>query len=104
MMINDPKQCASPEPEFRKTRHLIEGKKISFTFEGKEPVTALRNFSFSAKQGQILAIIGESGSGKSTLLKLIYGLLGPQSGEIRFEGYKIPDPAEKLIPDRKSVV
>lgn len=103
MMINDPKQCASPEPEFRKTRHLIEGKKISFTFEGKEPVTALRNLSFSAKKGQILAIIGESGSGKSTLLKLIYGLLGPQSGDIRFEGYRIPDPAEKLIPGHEDM-
>lgn len=88
----------SAPPEFQKTKHFIEGKRLSYTFEGKEPVTALKNFSFYANKGQILAIIGESGSGKSTLLKLIYGLLGPQTGEIRYEGYVIPDPSSRLIP------
>lgn len=103
MMIENPTLCASPEPEFRKNSSLIEARKISYTFEGKEPVTALRNLSFSAKKGQILAIIGASGSGKSTLLKLIYGLLGPQTGEIRYEGYKIPGPTEKLIPGHEDM-
>ncbi len=95
--------CTSPEPDYRKGRSLIEGKKVSYTFDGKEPVTAVRNLSFSAKAGQILAIIGESGSGKSTLLKLIYGLLGPQTGEIRYDGYKIPDPSERLIPGHEAM-
>lgn len=88
----------SAPPEFQKTRHFIEGKRLSYTFEGKDPVTALKNLSFFADKGQILAIIGESGSGKSTLLKLIYGLLGPQTGEVRCDGYVIPDPSTRLIP------
>src|SRR5690606_31301714 len=49
-------------------------------------------------EGNITAIIGESGSGKSTLLKLIYGLLEPSSGEIRYRGWLVPTRKDKLIP------
>src|SRR5690606_21719819 len=47
---------------------------------------------------KIPVIIGESGSGKSTLLRLIYGLLEPDSGEVRYRGLRVPSPREKLIP------
>src|SRR5690606_38285474 len=53
---------------------------------------------FGIHEGQITAIIGESGSGKSTLLKLIYGLLEPDAGEVRYRGWRVPNPREKLIP------
>jgi spermidine/putrescine transport system ATP-binding protein len=97
--MNDQEHFCEPAlPDYVKTRHFLEGKRLSFTFYGKEPVYALRNLSFHANQGQVLAIIGESGSGKSTLLKIIYGLLSPEHGEIRCEGYKIPDPKDQLIP------
>lgn len=45
-----------------------------------------------------LAIAGETGSGKTTLLKSIAGLVQPDSGEILFEGQKVPGPEEKLLP------
>lgn len=54
--------------------------------------------SFSIKQGEIVAIIGESGSGKSTLLKCIYGLIKPDSGNIYFDGKRVKGPDEQLIP------
>jgi ABC-type Fe3+/spermidine/putrescine transport system ATPase subunit len=58
----------------------------------------VRKLNLKIIQGHITAIIGESGSGKSSLLKLLYGLLSPDSGEIRFKGERIPGPTEKLIP------
>lgn len=77
---------------------LIQGTNVSFSFIAKEIVRAAKDLNFTIQQNKITAIIGESGSGKSTLLKLIYGLYGPDTGEIRYKGIKIPHPEEKLIP------
>ena len=44
---------------------------------------ALRNISFSLRQGEVVALMGRNGSGKSTLLKLIAGLQKPARGRIR---------------------
>lgn len=77
---------------------LIHGRDVSGVFQGKETVTAVDRVDFDIHIGRITAIIGESGSGKSTLLKLIYGLLEPQSGEIRYKGWLVPTRKDKLIP------
>src|SRR3954447_1234933 len=38
---------------------------------------------------QIHALLGENGAGKSTLVKIIYGLIQPSVGEMRWQGRKI---------------
>ncbi|HMR19560.1 MAG TPA: ATP-binding cassette domain-containing protein, partial [Sphingobacterium sp.] len=77
---------------------LIHGEYISCIYEGKAQTVAVDNVNFGIKKSQITAIIGESGSGKSTLLKLIYGLIEPSTGEIRYKGWLVPTPKDKLIP------
>ena len=52
-------------------------------------VQALKNVSFSVRQGEFIAIVGTSGSGKSTLLNLIGGLDVPTKGEIIIRGHNI---------------
>ena len=56
----------------------------------------LKGVSLSARDGEVVAIIGGSGSGKSTLLRCINCLENPTSGIIRVNGEEI-----RLKPDRR---
>lgn len=77
---------------------LIHAEQLSLVFKGKEDVPAVRGANLSIRENSITAIIGASGSGKSTLLKLIYGLLEPDAGEVRYRGWRVPTRKDKLIP------
>ncbi len=54
--------------------------------DGAAEVHALRDVSFRARAGELVAIMGPSGSGKSTLLTLAGGLDAPTRGTISVEG------------------
>ena len=63
-------------------------------------VLANDRVGFSVKPGQIHALLGENGAGKSTLVKMIYGIMQPDAGEMRWNGepMTVPNPkaARKL--------
>ena len=59
---------------------------ISFNYPSRPDVPVLNNISFSADQGQQIAIVGPSGTGKSTITNLLLGFYNSQSGKILIDG------------------
>ncbi len=64
---------------------ILEMRNITKTFPG---VKALDNVSFSVRQGEIHALVGENGAGKSTLMNVLSGIYpyGSYTGDIYFLG------------------
>lgn len=68
--------------------HSIEFKHVTFVYpDGEEAV--LKDVSFKAKQGEIVAFIGSTGSGKSTLIQLIPRFYDVNSGEVLVDGINV---------------
>ncbi len=61
-------------------------KKVYTQRIGSNRVTALKNVSFTAENGEYIAIMGESGSGKTTLLNILAALDKPTSGTVKLDG------------------
>ena len=74
----------------------IEFSNVSFSYDKNEKV--LNDISFTAKQGEVTALIGPSGGGKSTVSKLAARFWDVDNGSIRLGGKDISqiDP-EKLL-------
>lgn len=48
-----------------------------------------KNISFNVRKGEILALTGLVGAGRTEVCQTIYGIMHPDSGEIRLEGKKV---------------
>ncbi len=79
---------------------MLQIKNLSFSNK-KDLHDLLRDFTFSLRPGDKIAVIGEEGNGKSTLLRLIYGDPGVEayiewSGEIQRDGMTLGYLAQEL--------
>lgn len=63
---------------------LLDVRNVSYSYHTLSGETkALDGLSFQVDFNEFLGIIGPSGCGKSTILSLIFGLISPESGEIK---------------------
>ncbi|MFZ5675559.1 MAG: energy-coupling factor ABC transporter ATP-binding protein [Pseudomonadota bacterium] len=69
--------------------------KVAFHYMAATPV--LREVSFAAKGGEILALVGRNGAGKSTLLRLLNGLRKPTQGSVVIAGKNTHDTPPHII-------
>ena len=53
---------------------------------GQKAFMAVRDVSFSVKEGEVYGLIGPNGSGKSTTMKVLLGLLAPTKGSTQVFG------------------
>ena len=67
---------------------MIEARGLSKSF-GK--VQAVRDVSFTARDGRITGLLGPNGAGKSTTLRMLCTVLRPDSGEALIDGHVVAD-------------
>jgi len=63
-----------------------------FTTPTGESVHALKDVTFTLKEGELLSVLGPSGCGKTTLLNIIAGFLRPTGGSISLDENEIDGP------------
>jgi NHLM bacteriocin system ABC transporter peptidase/ATP-binding protein len=89
--LDDATLTAAPATSFPpKLAGRIELSNIEFGYSILEP-PLITELSISIEPGKRVALVGPSGSGKSTLGRLICGLYKPWSGEIRIDGWTLPE-------------
>lgn len=79
----------------------IEVKDLSFAY-GNNPV--LNGVNFSAKQGEVTALVGPSGSSKTTMIRLLSRLYDVDRGEITIGGHSLKDIAPDCLYRQISMV
>ena len=75
------------EKDYQTNGYDITFDHVKFSYEPGKPV--LRDVSFTAKQGQVTALVGPSGGGKSTVANLAAGFYDVEGGTIRLGGTDI---------------
>ena len=93
--------AAEGEERFQPQGHDIEFQNVGFAYDDKQ---VLHGVSFTAREGEVTALVGPSGSGKSTCARLAARLWDISEGTIRVGGVDIStvDP-EVLLGDYSMV-
>jgi len=75
---------------------------VSFDYVEDAPV--LRDVSFTAQPGQVIALVGPSGAGKSTLVNLVPRFYDTVSGRVVIDGHDVADVDLHSLRDQIGIV
>jgi ATP-binding cassette subfamily B protein len=80
---------ADAAPELTLGAGEVRFENVSFSYESARPI--LKNVSFTAAPGSLIAFVGSSGAGKSTIARLLYRFYDIDGGRITIDGQDIRD-------------
>jgi len=82
--LHEQPEIISPDVPVRKVEGNIEFNNVSFIYPDTG-IQALKNVSFTARPGELVAIIGRTGSGKSTIANLLMRMYDTTGGNISID-------------------
>jgi ATP-binding cassette subfamily B protein len=91
-----------PYVEKTAAHELIKLETTGLTYNHPNSGRTIKGINLSLPRGSFTVIAGRIGSGKSTLLRVLLGLLPKDSGEIRWNGELIENPADFFVPPRSA--
>ncbi|WP_294703726.1 ABC transporter ATP-binding protein [uncultured Fusobacterium sp.] len=77
------------ELKYEEIKGDIEFKNVNFSYN--KEVEVLKNLSFKAEQGKVVAIVGPTGGGKTTIVNLLMKFYDISSGTISIDGINIDE-------------
>jgi iron(III) transport system ATP-binding protein len=80
---------------------ILELRSVSCAYDPRRP--AIRDISFSAREGEILCLLGPSGCGKTTVLRAIAGFEPVRSGEIFLSGRLVSSSSDMIPTEERRV-
>ena len=89
-------ESASPSPVTQAPAVELDGVSVTFDVPGKGRTLVARDISFTAQQGEFIAIVGPSGCGKTTVLNMLAGLLSPSGGTVSRHGKPVTGPSRDI--------
>lgn len=88
--------------DYKLNSYNIEFNHVAFSYNENEPV--LKDVSFTAKQGEVTALVGPSGSGKSTAAKLAARFWDVNSGHITLGDTNITNIDPEVLLNNYTIV
>ena len=75
--------------ESSKVLGKVEVQDVSFSYDRENEVPTINHVSFTAEEGQLVALVGPSGAGKTTIAYLIARLYDADQGQIKIDGINV---------------
>ncbi|MDR4463077.1 MAG: ABC transporter ATP-binding protein [Nitrospira sp.] len=101
-----PTHSTTDEPDdqvhqYRPTSSILELRSISCAYDPSRP--AIKDISFSIREGEILCLLGPSGCGKTTVLRAIAGFEPVRSGQIILSDRLVSSSTETVPTEERRV-
>lgn len=97
----DIQDAPDARPLSRARGHLVF-ENVHFNYAGR--TNTLKNISFEARPGEVIAIVGQTGAGKSTLVSLIPRFYDPRQGRVLLDGHDLRELQLSSMREQISIV
>ena len=93
-------EVLAPEKTTGDTLDTLEARNLTYRYP--DTGRGIENINLRLQRGTLTVITGQVASGKTTLLRVLLGLLPEETGEIRWNGQPVADPASFFVPPRSA--
>lgn len=78
-------------------RGRVDFQRVTFGYDGERSEPVLKEISFTAQPGEMVALLGMTGSGKTTLVNLIPRFYDVQTGQVTLDGMDVRKLSQKAL-------